>query len=710
MKMKTFILSGGILLPKSIQKCKSFLFSTSILFYLNIAVFGQANFCGQAEVMNDWFKKHPVDKEKFDRLQMEIAKTDASSTERLLNTASVTDTIPVVFHVLHLGGVDNISNAQIMDQVSILNRDYQKLNADTSDIVAAFQNNIANVGFAFKLATIDPNGNCTNGITRHYTTKTDWHANDFAEFIYSWPREKYLNIYVVRTMDIAATAYAYLPGTGVPNAADVIVCMNSMVGSTGTGTVANSRVLTHEVAHWFGLQHTWGSSNQPGVACGDDLVSDTPLTKGFISCNTLNADVCTPGVDENVQNYMDYSPCKIMFTNGQATRIINTKNSFVNNRNQVTTHANLIATGVVDPLVCAPDAQFQVVLNRRNICAGTSIQFKDSTENTQVTSWAWSFPGGTPSVSTDSMPTVLYASPGLYSVTYTATNSAGNSSITKTDWINVSSSTASIQAPYTESFEAIIFPNSDWPIDNASGGPGWMQVFAIVGASGANAVMLDNTINDSAKVDVFYTPSYNLSSIVASNPGANFTFKLAHQRASANSNEKLQVFSSTNCGQSWALRYSKTGNALATVAGISTSTFIPTNVSDWRTETVSISAISSQTNVWFKFVFTSDVNANDNNIYIDNINISNTSVGISELEQNAESFSIYPNPASDYLTVVSKQSNASLAIYDALGKLLLSQKLTEENTWISTSSLCKGVYVFKISSSEGTAFKKVIIE
>ncbi len=669
----------------------------------------QTHFCGQTEVMNNWFAKHPSVKINFEELQLALKKTEElQPPSASMKTTAVTDTIPMVFHILHTGGSENISNAQIADQVSILNRDFQKRNADTSSIVAPFMNNIANVGFAFKLATLDPQGNCTNGIIRHYTTKTDWDANDLGQFIYSWPREKYLNIYIVRSMNIQATAYTFLPGIGIPPEADVIVCMYNMCGSIGTGTVANSRVLTHEVGHWFGLQHIWGVSNQPGVACGDDLVNDTPITKGFVSCSINQSDVCTPGIFENVQNYMDYSPCKIMFTNGQASRMQNTKNSTVNNRNLLTKHSNLVATGVVNPIVCAPEAEFQIVDNKRNICAGNTIQFKDSTGNTQVTAWSWSFPGGVPASSTDSMPLVLYANPGLYSVTYTATNSAGTSAITKTDWIRVISNTASVQDPYTEGFETITFPNADWTVDNTSGGPAWTHTNTSA-ASGSHCIMLDNSTNSLAVSDAFYTPSYNINSIMTANPGATFTFKLAHQRSSGTSNEKLRIFSSTNCGQTWMPRYTKTGAALATVSAISTNPYIPSALAEWRTESFPLIALGSYTNVLFKFVFTSDSNGDDNNIYIDNINISNSDVRIDELS-NKFDFEVYPNPASGSLSINTGIKDGFLEVCDVLGNSIYSQQLTAPVFTLNVAQFSKGMYTFKITCSYGLSVQKVIID
>ena len=187
---------------------------------------------------------------------------------------------------------------------------------------------------------------CTNGITRHYTTKTDW-APSFSNYIYTWDPSKYLNIYVVRTMQSGAAGYTYLPGTASAPA-DAIVVLHNYVGSMGTSNGFASRTLTHETGHWFNLQHVWGSTNSPNVACGDDGVSDTPVTKGHNSCN-LNSAVCSPGIVENTQNYMEYAYCSRMFTQGQKNRMHNCIIGGIAGRNNLSSNANLIATGVLFP-------------------------------------------------------------------------------------------------------------------------------------------------------------------------------------------------------------------------------------------------------------------------------------------------------------------------------------------------------------------------
>src|SRR6185295_16406653 len=160
----------------------------------------------------------------------------------------------------------------------------------------------------FRLASIDPSGNCTNGIDRVASYRTH-NADDYSK-LNPWPNNMYLNIWTVSDFGPnheGAAAYSYYPNNNIPDGEDGVISLASYVGSIGTSSVTNSRTLTHEVGHFLNLQHPWGNTNSPGVACGNDGVSDTPITKGWDHCPGNNYDVCTAGVDENFQNYMEYS-------------------------------------------------------------------------------------------------------------------------------------------------------------------------------------------------------------------------------------------------------------------------------------------------------------------------------------------------------------------------------------------------------------------
>ena len=530
--------------------------------------------CASTEVM---LKKAATDKEFAKRVE-ESKKQRAKLAP--FQTQGGVYVIPVVFHVLHQGGSENISNAQIEDAIRILNVDFRKLNEDTADIVPEFKQLAADIQVEFRLATIDPEGNCTNGIVRHNTPATHFDGSYEYTGVGTglWDPQKYLAFYVCRQLDFeGAAAYTFLPGwLGAGNPADAVVTLHNYVGSIGTSTPYTSRVLTHEVGHWLGLDHVWGGTNDPGVACGDDGVGDTPITKGWSSCNLTNNRICTPGVVENVQNYMEYSYCDRMFTIGQKNLMRGIIASGGDaGRDILVSASNLIATGVTNPMVCAPIADFTTVNNKFNYCTGQNIQLRDNTPNAHPTSWNWSFPGADITSSTDSMPTITYSTPGLYAVSYTATNTAGSSNITKTQYLNIVTGTADYSVAFMEGFETSMIPGADWTTGNSADGNTWIQTNT-TGATGTNSAWINNYTNSNGELEVLYSPSFDLSAINTSAPPVAFTFKLAYQQLNTSAVEKLQVFSSINCGQTWLQRYQKAGSLLSTVAGTNPNAFIPT--------------------------------------------------------------------------------------------------------------------------------------
>ena len=202
-------------------------------------------------------------------------------------------TLPIVFHVLHLDGPENISDAQILDAVEVLNRDYAKLNPDTINIVNGFDTIAANCRIQFKLATKDALGNCTNGIDRIRTIETL--QGDNGSKLNQWPRERYINVWTVARINSGAAGYSQYPSSVIDQEsarADGVIILHDYLGRIGTGGEFRSRALTHEIGHFLDLAHLWGSTNEPEVACGEDGVDDTPVTAGHSSC-ALNDFSCS---------------------------------------------------------------------------------------------------------------------------------------------------------------------------------------------------------------------------------------------------------------------------------------------------------------------------------------------------------------------------------------------------------------------------------
>jgi PKD repeat protein len=670
--------------------------------------------CYTTEVMKKYFVEDPSRKKIYDRFQEEAQKADelaAKSNYRGFRTATATYTIPVVFHVLHLNGNENISDAQIQDAMYILNRDFRKQNADTSQIYTDFKNLAADVNFEFRLATKDPSGKCTNGITRHYDPNTNWTTGNFSFYAYTWPVSKYLNVYVVNSIPGAA-GYTYLPGS-VPGVADVIVMRHDYVGSIGTANPYLSRALTHEVGHWFNLQHTWGTTNNPAIACGDDGVSDTPETEGFTWCSPVNPSVCNPGIVENIQNYMEYAYCSRMFTIGQANRMTNCINGVTAGRNNLWSNSNLMATGIINPIgPCAPIAEFKS--NSDVVCVNGNVSFTDLSYNGTISSWQWKFQGASVALSAVQDPTVTFISPGSRTVELKASNSFGSDSINKNIVIvlpGIGSGTTNV----SQSFESIIFPDTFWIAKAPQYGAGWIQT-STVAATGNKCIMVDNYFDSPNGPAVFYTPMFDLSSL--NDPG--ITFNVAYSQNAAGSNDRLRVYYSNDCAAGWIPLYSRSGSALHTLGSgtVAPGPFNSPTASQWRKELIAMgSSASAFAPVLFKFEFTPDSINPGNNIFLDDIEIENVT-GLEELNEAIPQLSVFPNPSSEVTNIVfelKRKGTVKAEIFDLAGKLLMSEKPKEFNTGdhqlsITTSELSQGLYLLRLSINGTPVTVKLAVE
>lgn len=671
--------------------------------------------CGTDHAMAEAFAANPGLKAQFELLQQQAEEQDRIAYQdgyRETDARSMPPVyiIPVVFHIIHDYGAENISDAQVLDQMRILNEDFRKQNADTTLIVPAFQGIAADAEIEFRLANLDPNGNCTNGIDRIYSYET--YVGDDGSKLNSWPRSDYLNVWVVKNINSGAAGYAYLPG-GAPSAAvDGIIILSQYVGSIGTGNVSTSRALTHEIGHFLNLQHVWGSSNNPNVSCGNDGVTDTPVTEGWTSCNLTSNDECNPGIEENVQNFMEYAYCSRMFTQGQRTRMRAALNASAGSRNNLWTASNLTSTGTSgSPVTCSPEADFLPVA-KVYVCPGASVTFTDMSSNATPTSWNWSFPGGTPSSSTVQNPTIQYNTPGVYAVTLTSANSAGSNMVTRTGHVTVLSSAAQFSTwNYVEDVENNTTFTSDWTIVNPQGN-GWARS-TTAAVNGVASARLTNTSSMLGTIDEMISPTIDFSAM--QNPV--FTFKVAFcQRVNWDQSltaDKLKVFTSVDCGQTWQQRYLKTGATLSTRSATNTS-FVPTS-SQWRTETINISSVITAPNVRIKFQFSSD---GGNNIYIDDINIQGTT-GVDSPDAGISQFSVFPNPAQDNTMIsfsLQDQEQVNLQLIDMTGREVMNVYSGELAAGqhmmpVNTAELSSGIYFIRLSTAEGrNVTQKLVVE
>ncbi len=702
--------------------------------------------CGSHTQMKKLYAENPGLEEDYKKL------LNRYKENRIINGKSTTvRVIPIVFHIVHEYGVENVTDQQIQDQMVILNEDYRKLNADTNIVIAPFDSIIGDAYIEFRLATLDPWGNCTNGIEHIYNHNTN-QGDDYSK-LGQWDRDKYLNVWLTKTIGSAGVAgYAYYP-TGVTGTGffrDGIIILHDYVGSIGTGSPGRSRALTHEIGHWLGLAHTWGNDNDPGssASCGqDDGIKDTPNCIGMTSCNlSMNSCDDTQTLDsywgaldpvDNAQNYMDYSYCSVMFTKGQTEFMNNVLDQETSGRSNLFTAANLAETGTstTTPVTCAPLADFYVDVNgaisntgaNANVmsaCVNDPIAFKDASWKAGVTSWAWSFPGATPSTSTSQNPTVTYAAPGWYDVTLTVSNSVGSDTKTIQHMVYIQGDWAEYTGPRTEDFNqnanfwiSLNPENNDASFHRVTSGGrqnsacfklnNWKDV--------SNAQMFtddwyyyDRLANSK---DYLITPAMDLRS--TSNVTISFDYAYGTKAtATTDITEKLIVYYSRDCGKTWIQKTSLTGAALVTAGYVGNTDYTPNNDLQWKTASFTHTPTAADNKVKFKFEFTaSDFSSN---FYFDNFNVSGT-LGI---EDNGvlSTISIAPNPVatgSDLAVEVPTAANGMKLIVMDLKGAIISTTEVPASSGVQTVNIpmnvAKGCYILNAVQGAAKSTHRVVV-
>ncbi len=314
-------------------------------FFFNVLSINAQNHCGSVSDLNALQTHNPSLYQDYLN-QNQAIQNAINSPESLLMHETVV--IPVVVHILHngssIGSGLNLSMAQIESQIEVLNEDFRRMNADRTNTPSAFANVAADANIEFRLACIDPNGNPTNGVTRTQTSipifrrvdNPDKTLNEMATRIKftsqggvdAWDTNSYLNIWVCKLSDdnlLLFLGYAQSPFQFVssPNT-DGIVVNSTSFGRTGyvISPFHKGRIATHEVGHWLGLNHIFGTGN-----CSDDDVDDTPIQgTAHIGCPTFPTSslTCPNGSSGDMfMNYMDVTnnTCMNLFTLGQRNRM-----------------------------------------------------------------------------------------------------------------------------------------------------------------------------------------------------------------------------------------------------------------------------------------------------------------------------------------------------------------------------------------------------
>lgn len=398
--------------------------------------------------------------------------------------------IPVVVHIIHNNGAENLSDAMVQQGIAHMNQAF----ANTGAYAIASG---VDIGIQFCLAQQDTNGMPTSGITRTVSTLTDMisESDDAAlKNLIRWDPRRYLNIWLVNSITSASSGpgvagYAYLPSAHGMSY-DGIVNEAVFFGSS----VDNSKVHIHEAGHYLGLYHTFegGCVNNNCMTDGD-RVCDTPpdASTQAVPCgnttNTCNTDEDDTSVNnpfravglgglgaqnDLFQDYMDYGlqPCQNRYTNGQRERMRAALNS---------ARASLLTSEACNT-GCGVSIVDLGLPNNATLIFGSSMVVAPTTIGASTISHTWKVDGSTvattPTYNADLLPL------GDHTLTLTLTNTAGACSVEQSIHVRVSCSVplAWNRTPlHPEPGETVTFSTwlepgitAEWFVDGVSIGTG----------------------------------------------------------------------------------------------------------------------------------------------------------------------------------------------------------------------------------------------
>ena len=666
--------------------------------------------CGQTEAQAAFDAAHPD--AALARALSEEAIRDAAG--KVMQRGGEDDElyiIPVVFHVIHDNGEENISDAQIHDAMDILNADFRKLNADTGQIVAGFVDVAADVDVEFHLAKRDPEGNCHSGINRIQSELT-YEGNNEMKQLVNWPRESYMNVYVAASA-AGAAGYTNYPSDWGANT-DGIVLRHDYVGSIGTSNPYRSRTLTHECGHWLNLPHTWGSSNSPNQEdnCDiDDGVEDTPVCLGS-PVGLCDLDRTTCGSLDNVQNYMEYSYCGAMYTLGQRARMRVALNDDVADRDQLWTMQNLEDTGVFEEeLLCR--AEFSA--DRREICLGEAVQFTDASFF-GVTTWSWDFGDGqTLSGSDESIhrnPAHDYEEAGEFEVYLTASNASGEVTSVDPFVIRVLDD-GMLPAPMVEGFESGQGPWSDgqWSVQTQEGQP-W-QIRETTGYSSSRSLYVRNRQNVGGEITRVTSTTYDAGGMAA----VFISYKYAYShRTTGETDDRLKLQVSKDCGESWNTRQFHRGIIDLPTAEPHGGNFYPSGTAEWTGHIEEVdNEIYMIPNLRIRFEFESK---GGNNVFLDDINVygvdslGNVQTLVAGPHEAELSLDLFPNPSTGQATAAVQWPGdaAILSLRDAAGRLIRQEQLRGNGSRrIPLEGLAPGVHFIELNAADRRVVERLLI-
>ena len=620
--------------------------------------------------------------------------------------------IPVVVHVLYGNSTQNISTAQIQDQIDIMNKDFSATNTDIGNTPAVFSSAVGNMDIQFCLAQTDPSGNPTNGIDRisiPTTSVTDAQIETNYGLNNMWDPTKYFNIFVAnvsggllgKAVFPTGSGLSGLPGGSAPSYDGIMVAYTAF-GSIGTAQAPynKGRSATHETGHWLGLRHIWGDGT-----CATDYCSDTPpaQTSNF-GCPSFphNLGTCSGNTTgEMTMNYMDYTDdaCMYMFTNDQKTRM----DAVLLNSPQ---RKELLTSNVCG--AAALDANFTA--NTTNINVGQTVTFTDaSTTPNTLNGWSWNFDvtgigGVSPATASTQGPHVVtYNTAGTFTVSLQANDNAPSSDTeTKTAYITVN-------PPGTCDSTAA---NWDINTDGASSG-------VYTWGAGNGYVIGQNTYGDNGWADkvTYSTTGKELSEViyffgVASGTG-NVNLKVwgetAAKPGSVMSTQSVAISSLATGGNGtlWTL------SPAPAITGNFYVGYDHTALTNGDTAAC-YSATKSTNSLW---AYESTPVWTDLSAYgvVQGMAmipvICDISTGEKEILGDINEVSVFPNPSNGTVSIaLPSKVESTVEVYNVVGKLVYSNKpFNTQLITIDINNQPNGVYFINVKTGKTVTTKKIIL-
>ncbi|MBA3898603.1 MAG: T9SS type A sorting domain-containing protein [Bacteroidetes bacterium] len=262
-----------------------------------------------------------------------------------------------------------------------------------------------------------------------------------------------------------------------------------------------------------------------------------------------------------------------------------------------------------------------------------------------------------------------------------------------------------VSPAFIEDFQKQTFPPQGWLRQNPDNNITWHRTINAGGFGESNASVFINNFNyaNTGQRDHLITPYLDFQGIIAP---VKLEFDVAYARYNSQLFDSLIVSVSTDCGGNWERIYAKGNWELSTVGQVNfqSSAFVPT-AGQWRREIINLDNYIGQPHIRVRF---ENVTGNGNQLYLDNIWVSDGTVGIKGYTQN-ENFKIYPNPASGILNIETPIGASEILIYNLSGITVLSKPIqNQEINQLKTNSLAPGIYIIEVKTTSGTYWQKFV--